>query len=673
MSIPGHSKDISEYVGRPALSLSFLTHLFQDIEANPGADHEIIVNDITDADNPADDMHIAHNNLISLTEGDKTYRMDSNYTIQSDPSAGSTASGTTSASAGSAASGTTSTSAGTQPQKLKDLTGLSINSTEEKSKRYINTAGTLALQTVATGSILHKQDVSGLWIDGEFVPANGQKYESPADARKSYQKKMAKGGAFDEDDQLALAIRNSDFFRHIYAENIEHYTRYPGDDGTDALKSSAAKASKKDFASLFYTCSAVIHGASTTKFTFKDFLSGTAEFLDDDGPFLKGTAMEGMINYDNLNDAYESINNIYGLVSGKIQHIQDLEDRMSKLRKGSAKYNELNDQKDAAEHDLEHGLGGDILGLVNSIKGIFFSIKNVWEMLKDKRFLSEDNAAEKDLGGRYVCWIDYIFDVGNAILTPLNALPDLLSNNAVGVDSAGPVGEVVSLISDVFGTLENGYRLIQNSRKAANITKSMDTITSDVNLRGASSENPQVMYYLGRARNKTGKDIADNSINVVTGTANSAGHFTGKVGSTIIKITTTAISTLGKLITNGIYNGKEKTAALRAAFNNDYTTYKKNPNFDRILKITAGINSLKHLAVVSRIFAAIDTHHLLKAAPAGSFEFKLAKTAMSAFYKPKQIGADAAKEGFDILPFSAVLKHVGEGDDWRSKLTAAIR
>lgn len=765
VSIPGHSKDISEYVGRPALSLSFLTHLFRDIEANPGADHEIIVSDITDADNPADDMHIAHNNLISLTEDDKTYRMDSNYTIQSDPSAGSAASGTTSASAGSAASGTTSTSAGTQPQKLKDLTGLSINSTEAKSKRYINTAGTLALQTVATGSILHKQDVSGLWIDGEFVPANGQKYESPADARKSYQKKMAKGGAFDEDDQLALAIRNSDFFRHIYAENIEHYTRYPGDDGTDAielreasgaapnlaalktsfkdadedekaltlfqnigssyfddlladsdlfanapkerviaklvhamlalnkkrekaieiaknhgsdaLKSSANKASKKDFDSLFYTCSAVIHGASTTKFTFKDFLSGTAEFLDDDGPFLKGTAMEGMINYDNLNDAYESINNIYGLASGKIQHIQDLEDRMSKLRKGSAKYNKLNDQKDAAEHDLEHGLGGDILGIVNSIKGLFFSIKNVWEMMKDKRFLSEDNAAEKDLGGRYVCWIDYIFDVGNAILTPLNALLDLLSNNAVGVDSAGPVGEVVSFISDVFGTLENGYRLIQNSRKAANITKSMDTITSDVNLGGASSENPQVMYYLGRARNKTGKDIADNSINVVTGTANSAGHFTGKVGSTIIKITTTAISTLGKLITNGIYNGKEKTAALRAAFSDAssdaYTTYKKNPNFDRILKITAGINSLKHLAVVSRIFAAIDTHHLLKAAPAGSFEFKLAKTAMSAFYKPKQIGADAAKEGFDILPFSAVLKHVGEGDDWRSKLTAAIR
>lgn len=103
------------------------------------------------------------------------------------------------------------------------------------------------------------------------------------------------------------------------------------------------------------------------------------------------------------------------------------------------------------------------------------------------------------------------------------------------------------------------------------------------------------------------------------------------------------------------------------------SSIKKNPNFDRILKMTAGIKSLNHLAVVSRIFAAIDTHHLLKAAPSSSFEFNLAKTAMSAFYKPKKIGADPAKGGFDLLPFSAILKHVVEGDDWRSKLSAAIQ
>ena len=89
--------------------------------------------------------------------------------------------------------------------------------------------------------------------------------------------------------------------------------------------------------------------------------------------------------------------------------------------------------------------------------------------------------------------------------------------------------------------------------------------------------------------------------------------------------------------------------------------------------MTAGINSLKHLAVVSRIFAAIDTHHLLRVSPSSSFEFNLAKTAMSAFYKPKQRGVDPTKQGFDLLPLSAILKHVGEGDDWRSKLAAAIR
>ena len=757
VEIPGHSKDVSEYVGRPALSLQSLMHLFQNIKSNPGDTHKIIINNMTDAENPADEKHITHDKLISLTEGGQTYRMDSKYTVQPD------------ASAGSAASGTNSPSESASPQKLKDLASLSINTTEapitaKGPHRYIQSADTLALQTVATGSILHKQEVSGLWINGEFVPANGSHYESIADARKSYQKKMTAGGAFDQDDALALAIRTSPFFRHIYAENIEHYTRYPGDDDIDAvklseadpslpaapdlavkaafqqddedakaltlfqyrnenlfndlladdslyanaakervvaklihamlalnkdrakaieiaqnhgsedLKKAAQKATIKDYAPLFYACSTVIHGASASKFTFMDFLSGAEEFLNGDGPFLKGTVAEGLINYDQINDVYESIGNIYGFASGKIQYIQDLEDQMSGLAKDSEKFEALNLEKENAESDLEHAIGGDVAGLLGNVKDIIFSIVDICKM---KHGLSGDNAAEKELGSRYISWMDYIFDIGKAILTPLDALVGLLSNSYIDVKNTSSVGEVVSIVKDMFETLENGYHLVQNARKAANITESMKTITSDVNLRIASGENPQVMYYLGRSRNRTGKDIAENAIGVVTGAANSAGDLFEKSGnivvSKIITITTTAISTLGKLITNGIYNGKEKAAALKAAFGNNYEQYKKNPNFDRILKMTAGIKSLNHLAVVSRIFAAIDTHHLLKAAPSGSFEFNLAKTAMSAFYKPKKIGADPAKGGFDLLPFSAILKHVGEGDDWRSKLSAAIQ
>lgn len=751
VEIPGHGKDISQYVGRPALSPSSLMRLFHNIESHPKETHEILVSNMTDSDNPADERHIIHDLLISLSEGDQTYRMDSKYTMQPNTAAGNTA------------SGTNSSSTGAQPQRLKDLTALSINSTEANTKRYISTADTLTLQTVATGSIMHKQEVSGLWIDGEFVPANGSHYESIADARKSYQEKMAAGGAFDQDDKLVLAIRNSKFFRHIYAENIEHYTRYPGDDGIDAialsetdpsgaapdlaavktafkakkedgkaltlfqyrndnffndlltdadlfanapkerviaklvhamlalnkdrtraieiaknhgsddLKRIAQNANVKDYATLFYACSAVIHGSPASKYTFKNFLSGSVEFLNGDGPFFKGTFAEGQLNFDQIKDVYESINNVYGFASGKIQHIQNLEDQMSQLTKGSDQYQILEGQKKSAENDLKHGIGGNILELVSNAKDIIFGLLNVWKMFNEKRFLSDDNAAEKDLGSLYVHWIDYIFDIGNAILTPLDALLGFLSNKIIGVDSASPVGEVVSKIKDIFKTLENGYHLFQNSKKSLNITKSMDTITSDTNLQDASKENPQVMYYLGRARNKTGKDIADNAIGVVTGTVSSAGHFTGTLGSKIISITTTAISTLGKLITNGIYNGKEKAAALKAAFGDAYTTYKNNPNFDRILKMTAGINSLKHLAVVSRIFAAIDTHHLLRVSPSSSFEFNLAKTAMSAFYKPKQRGVDPTKQGFDLLPLSAILKHVGEGDDWRSKLAAAIR
>ena len=153
-------------------------------------------------------------------------------------------------------------------------------------------------------------------------------------------------------------------------------------------------------------------------------------------------------------------------------------------------------------------------------------------------------------------------------------------------------------------------------------------------------------------------------------------HFATPLGSKIIKITTSAVSTLGKLITNGVYQGKEKTAALKAAFKNNYSQYQKNPNFDRILKMTTGIRSLKHLTGVSRIFAAIDTHHMLRSAPATSKAFKYAKTAMGAFYNPKQNPRpplDTDKQGYDAIPLSAILGHVNEGDDWRDKLLAAVR
>lgn len=750
--IAGHTKKIAKYVGRPVSPFDLIRQ-FEEIKQDPNKPHETVIKDLPEAAQQAV-HHIIYDESISLTEGDETFLMNSDYMVQSSTKSQIAA-----------------------PVKLSDTktsgnTALHINQTDD-SDQYVDTAQTLITETIATGRIGHKKEFNGLWIDGEFVPANGPKSESLTDIRKSYQKKMQAGGTFDQDKALTLAIRNSSFFKHIYAENIDFYARYPGDDeditavaldnpvssgstgspgltaltdtfknatedqkavllfgqrnsgghfddlvrvltgpqknrviaklvhamlvadkdrtnaieiakehGTDNIKKYAAKATTQNFEFLQYACESVIRGNEIPKFK-ADMMRGWSaakDFIDGDGAF-KDTVGEGLVNYDQLNEYYEGLNTAYGFVSGKIQEIGDIEKDMKGFDKSSDEYKSLLKKKEKKERELNHGTFGDVLEIINSVKAFILGSINAWKMfVTDKRLLSEEHDGEKALGSLYVCFADYFFDIGNALLGPLSALMELLSNDAVGVSAVEPVAEILGTIVDIFHTAESGYHLFQNSRKFHKISKTIDTISSGrikegnqtINVSDASDANPQVIYLLKRSRNKTGKDIADDSIDVTTGAAKSAGHFTGTVGSKIINITTTAVSTLGKLITNGIYQGKEKTAALKAAFGDQqYAEYRKNPNFDRILKMTAGINSLKHLATVARIFAAIDTHYLLKHADANSHEFKLAKTAMSAFYRPKD--AQNGKAGYDELPLSAILGHVGEGDDWRSKLLAAVR
>lgn len=795
--IPGHTKDIAEYVGQPAFSSLALARQFAEIKLHPESTHkhEITVTDLTAADTLVTD-HIAHHKFITLTQDNKVYRLNSQYKIQTDNPAGTAAansgSGSTAAPQGAALGEP-------QPVYLKDLDH-SINQTDRHGN-YLSAADTLAVQTVTTGSVFRGQDVDGLWLGGEFVPSNGAAYQSVSDIRKKDREKMDRFGAFDQDNELAAAISFSDFFNHIYAENIEYYARYPGDDeernavqltdpdpanasldlaalktayqsadedlkamhlfwqrdtgsnlaeligdaslytdtaqkdrviaklvhamlvlgkdrkkaiqiadsyGSTALKDAAAGSGSHNFAALLYACEAVILNAAKTKDTAsRRFFRAAGDFLGGDGPFLKGTIAEGMINYDLINDTYDNLNTIfYGFVTGKIQHIDELEAQMDsaqekcskiaeeygktsdKYKEASTEYESLETQKKNAEHDLDHKLLGDILGIINGVKDIFFGFKAFWDMWKGHRLLSDEHATEKGLNSRYVMIFDYIFDVGKSILNLLDSIVGFLGNKLFKISSISPVSDVVTIIKDIFGTLESGYKTIQSSAKVHNITKSMDTVASgrltetkrgrtvEIDISAAAKANPQVMYFLGRARNKAGKDVADNTMDTVTGAVNVGGNFASPIGSKIIKVTTSAVSTLGRLITGGIYSGNEKTAALKAAFGDQYGRYKKNPDFDRILKMTAGINSLKHLAVVSRIFAAIDTHHMLRSASAKSRAFKLARNAMSAFYEPKAPlpgQPDNKKEGYDRIPLSAILGHVNEGDDWRSKLLAAVR
>lgn len=409
--------------------------------------------------------------------------------------------------------------------------------------------------------------------------------------------------------------------------------------------------------------------------TFAQIMDAELEFFGGDGIQVSDSSraadMNGFINWGQMQEIYEQGNSMWALITKRTQRLKDLENEIGLAEENGASKEtlaKLNGEKSGIEDEINHGPLADTLSLFNSILGIINGVKDCIGMIKEKNLMSEEHSDEKALGSLYVTWADGVFDAGEKIFGLAKSIFECIQScfGLAGkvLAKADPAAKVFNLMESSFKIAKNIYELVQNSRKYHNISKAEDTINTDEH-KAARQDNPQVLLFLASSRRKAGKDIAGNVQTVVTSSLDISSEVTDPVSSTVLGMASKFIGFLGSLITNGIYRRREEKAAFVAAFGEEKAgKYMNYSGTDGVLQRMVGIKSHRHLASVTRIMSAIDTHVLLKDAKDGP-ERNLVKTAMGAFYPDKG-------DGYRSIPFTAILGNVGEGDDWRTKLASAL-
>lgn len=436
----------------------------------------------------------------------------------------------------------------------------------------------------------------------------------------------------------------------------------------ESVRTAAANAS----ASSPKSCFAIIHACENTDavamkklWRFVEFMAGEGQLQK--GSFqevstgegkevLKGTAVEGMLNLETVNDTYGAIKDLVNLGNGTQKRLKEIDEKLSVKGLDQTTKEALEKQKDALQSSALNQVG-DYMGAIQAVFGIIQNVRSFVEVVKNKG-LSEEHREEMDEGSRYVCMLDYAIDCVGPIIDAVSNLQDILS---LGGNKFEKSGDIISTIKSGWDMIVNIYYGVQNSRKSYNIGKQRDLIKNDASLQQSSKDNSQVLMYLNSAKRVANKKIAENVTNVGTGALDIAGTFTDPVTSAILGLVSTGISTLSNLITNKVFNWREEKSAVKAAFGDD--KFYSYPAFDAVLKENTGINSRKDLAAVTRVMSAIDTHVLLRKGTGD--DFRLAVTAMRAFYnKPNE-------EEYRNIGLGSLMKQIDESD-WRSTLRSAI-
>lgn len=635
-----------------------------------------------------------------------------------------------------------------------------------------------------------KGTVYGVTIGGEFISQNRDLYDSIDDARFFQQGKLdAKKGRYAQTEKIADYIQRSDFFNHVFSENIEEYMKYEGNERElneqikteipdvanasitiqdykkeseeNILKSMYIEIAKgtnggmqdaneyvgdilgKVSFSLKHTLVpklvrlliliadnntlkdtalqiAINHGTEDIKtaaqavldanadttannaYHFVDLLAACDEsseapeafqkldafmnFMTDEGAGDDDSIFKGLINWEEISGVLESAVQTYDLASGIFSKIEAKEKAMESMDEESDEYTKAKKELDKLNAEKTDGFKGgkgwfgNVPKLFGSALAVISGIKDTITTFKEGKFLSDEHSAEAALQSKYITVWDKIFDVGSTIVGLIQAIFDLTSTS---MDQAGEENEgygiwmkVLGTIVDSFNIAKNVYNIVQSGRTMHEVSKSMDTITAYTDgsdQAKARDNNPQVLQFLAHSRQKAGKDIALSSVDIVTGAVSIAGNFVDPVTEAILGLVKKGIGTVGKLITNFVYNKVSEKETLKAAFprEDDFKEVNRasSGEFDSALQKTTGIKSKKSLAQVSRIFSAIDLHVLMNADDDASW--KLAKDAMGAFYNFPNDDS-AAKAHLRKIPLSALLSKVGEEGGWRSALQGAL-
>lgn len=265
-----------------------------------------------------------------------------------------------------------------------------------------------------------------------------------------------------------------------------------------------------------------------------------------------------------------------------------------------------------------------------------------------------------------------------------------IDNRNTNISIAEWVSQGIDSLLDLYAAVKSCYYIHKYRKRRNRLETAVEEFKTIMDNKQEDQHqslalNPQIMLYAKSAKHNASKEIGENSLLLASAAFNIAATWDPEpISKAILSLAKFGIGTLGKLISNGVYNSRETRAILRSAFSEqDAKDFNVKDPFESELKKTTGIKSRKDMNTAARIMTAIDTHVLLRDAPYESAEYKLAKKAIDTIYniKPADVevgytpispSADKRKGNVLKLNLSDLLKPLGVSGNWREQLSDSI-
>ncbi len=321
-----------------------------------------------------------------------------------------------------------------------------------------------------------------------------------------------------------------------------------------------------------------------------------------------------------------------------------------------------------------------ILQSADVLKRIIFYIEK-----KSPKEIKKYSGKEKKL---------FFYDVAHFSYNMAKSLYDLFvaiicSNPTINLSIAGAALDLfkylLDFIQDIINIVGEGSAI-----KRANISlESIETALSrssspipddeDAMPINSARENSQAQFFFSLAKANHKKKIRTSAFSIASTTINTAGvgtalGLTGTNSQLIrvpFRIAAKGVEFIGALVNKGMeYNLLEDTMQT-ALGDKKYLYY---PNFNRILKRETGITNHHYLNDVTKIFMAIDMHHLVSNSDTQtrSSDARLAIDAAAPYFRVAGYDDDDTLNQLKLIPFDKYLKAIGAPSDWRNVLKNSV-
>ena len=506
-------------------------------------------------------------------------------------------------------------------------------------------------------------NTSGFFVGGEFISSDKEVLKDQTEAKKA-----SSFNKVNLDEKLRVAIRRSDFFRHINSGTIQYYMNY--DDVRREVSDQHVEGdymAKRD--SLF----------SKTKIG-QNLLDGT--LIGAIGA-AAGTTVSSVKEWNDIPD--DVIDNTYVSYAIVQSSIADAKDKFFGKKDKGAVFAALS-LGSAAILPVSAIFGqADVGAKFGALIGTAISmLRNV------SKFVEGINELRKRQKGQKKSPI--IWSMTQATLNFLASLANLIdqiADNAVTDVVKGicvVVRDSIFTIKDIVSIIAAGIEKTRITKADERMKTLMDSVkgnilnptAEDVNEGRSLMNNSQATNFLRLSRKRATRDQWNSGFDALGRGLNAVGTGIGLGDkkawfnplSLPFKLASKFVTFLGMGVNKFLGRNLRKDNIEMMLGEKDLDN---TPHFNEVLKQETGINNKHYIADLMRVFMTIDMHCLLhkSAVAADVAGFNLAKDALAPYYKMNE--GETNESFVSRVSFKRLLSAVGAPGNWRSVLLESIK